>query len=379
MSKPGISFFLFCMLSVCLFAFQVEAAQGDATAVVQAEGVAVIAERDVASARTLAIETALRGAVRDVVEASLSDYQASARRDRIEGELYEKWRDYIQDFRLLEEGVLDNRYQVTLSATVLTGKIKDFFKGLDSSRIAVVVVDGGMQRYAAVHGKVSVVSACEAALRSFVEAEGFVAVGPPEYVQASEGPDISPERAAYLGRIADAKMVIAGSLQVLPRAPTDENREMFRLFLVLEAVRVRDEMPIATSAAEILVAGDAEPAALNEKISAVATEAAGPLVGEIGRALAQPATGDAAFLLTVRGVGSCAEYVALRNYLKNAKSHIAWAVERVFERGVVRFEVKPVGSMDALAQALEAARVGKLRLIVRDLSVDGIVTEVLRY
>jgi hypothetical protein len=114
------------------------------------------------------------------------------------------------------------------------------------------------------------------------------------------------------------------------------------------------------------------------KDQSVATQAAAPLFGEIRGALAHPERGDAAFMLTIRGIGSCAEYVTLRNFLKDMKSHVVEAFERVFERGIVRFAVTPVGSMDDLARALESARVGKLRLVVRDLSVDGIEVELLR-
>jgi hypothetical protein len=233
------------MLAVSVAPLQATAAQRNATTVVQAEGMSAITEGDSASARTAAIDAALRSAVNGVVAAFIPEDSAVTDRDRIREALYAKWRDYIQEFRILAESALDNRYRVILSVTVLSGKIEDSFEKLNPSRVCVVLVEKGVERYEAMHGKAPLVTICETSLRTSVQKEGFAAVGLPEYSRRPEGPEISPEQAAHLGgspRRRSRSSALSGAAWRAHRF----RPELFHIFLVQDAVRVHNETPIAT-------------------------------------------------------------------------------------------------------------------------------------
>ena len=228
MRRPGGIFFISIILAVFLCSSQANAQRDAETTIVKAGGTARMTGDDRAYARKKAIDAALHNAVKSVIDATLSKDMVLEQSSFIENVLYKDSRNYIQEYRIVEEAVDDGLYSVTVSASVLSEKIKDKFKNPDLSAPSSNVM------------QTSVVS------------------------------------------------------------------------------------------------------------------------------------------FTVRGIDSCAEYIVLKNYFKNKKSHIINIYEYIFEAGVVHFKIELLGTPSAFAEELSSAHIPGLLLAVRNVTTDGIDTEILR-
>jgi len=227
LSKTGIISFISIIVIACLLPLQAVAWQDGETTVVTAEGAAAVTEGNRDFARKSAIENALRNAVQRVVDVTVPADGASEQGSSIGSSiLHSKSKDYIQEYRILEETADGNLCHVILSATVLSGKMKRAFEGLDHVSALVVKSDS--------------------------------------------------------------------------------------------------------------------------------------------------------IFLTVHGVGSCSEYAVVKNYLKNNKRRVKSIYERIFEVGVVQFELDLVGASVSFADELAAAHIGRMTFAVRDVTIEGIAIEILR-
>ncbi len=90
---------------------------------IQTEGTSVVSGVDRALVRDRAIQDSMRKAVRQAVDMLIPKDVAVENSAVIEKDIYSKAEAYIQDYRILEEGIEDNLYRVTVRITLSVGDI----------------------------------------------------------------------------------------------------------------------------------------------------------------------------------------------------------------------------------------------------------------
>ncbi len=92
---------------------------------IETEGTCVVSGGDRALARDHAINDSMRRAVQRVVDMLISADVAVENFDVIDGNIYSKSESYIQDYRILKEGMEDGLYRVKVKVSLSAGDIKN--------------------------------------------------------------------------------------------------------------------------------------------------------------------------------------------------------------------------------------------------------------
>ena len=111
--------FFFVFYPLCAFSDR------EIVKVVETEGTYVVSGDDRAPARGHAIDDSMRKAVQQVVYMLISEDVALENSNVIGDNIYSKSEGYIQDYRILKEGMEDGLYRVRVRITLSVGDIKD--------------------------------------------------------------------------------------------------------------------------------------------------------------------------------------------------------------------------------------------------------------
>ncbi len=123
-----------------------------AVEVVETEGICSVYGTDTTPARGSAISLAMIKAVKRIVEGIASEAVVNENAGTLEKNLYPKYKDYIRDYRILEEGVQGGVFHVKIRATLsvheirrnleMSGIITDVWHPQDTSLVVEVVLNG---------------------------------------------------------------------------------------------------------------------------------------------------------------------------------------------------------------------------------------------
>ncbi len=92
---------------------------------IETEGTCLVSGGDRVPARNHAIDDSIRKAVRRVVYMLISEDIAIEKSDIIDDNIYSKSESYIQDYRILKEGMEDGLYKVRVRVSLPVGDIKN--------------------------------------------------------------------------------------------------------------------------------------------------------------------------------------------------------------------------------------------------------------
>ncbi|MBW2631514.1 MAG: hypothetical protein JRC90_07100 [Deltaproteobacteria bacterium] len=143
--------FFFVFYPLCAFSSR------EIVKVVETEGTYVVSGGDRALARDHAIDDSMRKAVQLVVCMFISEDVAVENSDVIDDNIYSKSEDYIQDYRILKEGMEDGLYRVRVRVSLSVGDIKNALEMLgvltdewqpeEHITMVVVVMVSGIEKY----------------------------------------------------------------------------------------------------------------------------------------------------------------------------------------------------------------------------------------
>lgn len=164
MTKKRLFLLSLCVMCVAwLSAPRAAAGSGPETTTVTAEGTASVRDTNMAEARNRAINSALGNAVARAVEGAVPLHLRVTRSSDINDILSASSRQYISEYRVLDETFDGSSYGITLSATVWVGRILQDLQdirpgteepvrapgGTGASRVAVFTLSiGGVESYA---------------------------------------------------------------------------------------------------------------------------------------------------------------------------------------------------------------------------------------
>ncbi|MEA3487390.1 MAG: hypothetical protein U9R20_07010 [Thermodesulfobacteriota bacterium] len=124
---------------------------------IETEGTYVVSGGDRALARDHAINDSMRRAVQRVVDMLISADVAVENFDVIDDNIYSKSESYIQDYRILKEGMEDGLYRVRVRVSLSVGDIKndlgmlgvliDEWQPEECMTMVVVVMVSGIEEY----------------------------------------------------------------------------------------------------------------------------------------------------------------------------------------------------------------------------------------
>jgi hypothetical protein len=97
---------------------------------IEAEGVDVIINEDIAFARNNAIKDSLRNAVEIAVSTFLSSGDIARSFEIINNGIYAEAQHYIQNYRIVEEKIDDDLYKVRIEAAISMGSVKNHLRDL---------------------------------------------------------------------------------------------------------------------------------------------------------------------------------------------------------------------------------------------------------
>jgi hypothetical protein len=148
--KYRISFAcVFCF--VFCFAFSSPAEMASEVQVIEAEGAASVFDGNRAVARNEAVNEALRKTVKRAIGAWLPKEKMERYQETLASQIYHRSKDYIQNFRIIQEKESEGVYLVSVTASVSTGVLRNELKALG-------IFDGSESRKGAgVTGRISIV------------------------------------------------------------------------------------------------------------------------------------------------------------------------------------------------------------------------------
>ena len=124
---------------------------------IETEGTYVVSGGDRALVRDHAIDDSMRKAVQRVVDMLISADVAVENSDVIDDNIYSKSESYIQDYRILKEGMEDGLYRVRVRVSLSVGDIKndlgmlgvltDEWQPEEYITMVVVVMVSGIEKY----------------------------------------------------------------------------------------------------------------------------------------------------------------------------------------------------------------------------------------
>lgn len=118
------------LFSVLLMAFFLSFSSAEEVQQIQAEGVAVILQGNLAMARDAAIEDALRKSVEQAVGTMIDSQTLVENFQLVSDRIYSQSRGYIKGYRITEEEKADPLFRVRVEASVATGYLKDDLSAL---------------------------------------------------------------------------------------------------------------------------------------------------------------------------------------------------------------------------------------------------------
>ncbi|MCD6487318.1 MAG: hypothetical protein J7K35_08340 [Syntrophobacterales bacterium] len=110
--------FFFVLYPLCAFS-------SPDTIRIETEGTYVVSDGDRTPARDHAIDNSMRKAVRQAVLMLISEDVEADNADVIDDNIYSKSEDYIQEYRILKEGMEDDLYRVRVRVSLSVGDIKN--------------------------------------------------------------------------------------------------------------------------------------------------------------------------------------------------------------------------------------------------------------
>lgn len=342
-------------------------AQPDTNArIIEAEGAGVVINNDLALARDNALNDALRKAVEQAVGTVISSETIVQNFEVINDSIYAKSQGYIQNYRIINENVSDSLYRVTIRASVSLGTIKD-----DLQALGLLMARKGMPRMMVLMAEQNVgqlhpsyywdaidLSVSENVLQSSFLKEGFTFVDRAsvegELKNATmKGSDVGNRAAARIGKQVDAEVVIVG--KAFAKAAGNiagTAMKSLQANITARAVRTDNGMVIATANEHAAAVHIDDITGGSEAIKKATEKLADSLKTQIIAKWQSEVSSTGLVSLTVRQIKSYADFMKVKDALKNEIRGIKNVYIRKMESGVAKMDVEMEGSALTLADRL---------------------------
>mgnify|MGYP005620073655 CR=1 FL=1 len=334
--------------------------------VIETDGAGVVINNDTALARDNAIKDSLRKAVEQAVGTVISSETVVQNFEVINDNIYARSQGYIQNYMILKENISDGLYRVTIRATVSMGSIKD-----DLRALGFLMAQKGMPRLMVVIAEQNVgqprptfywdsvdLSVAENVFQSNFLQDGFTFVdraavqGELKSV-TTRGADLNNNVAARLGKKVDAELVIVG--KAFAKAAGNVAGTSMRSLqanVTARAVRTDNGMVIASGAEHGAAVHIDDITGGSEAIKKATEKLAENIKTQIITKWQSEISSAGLVSLTVRQIKSYADFMKLKDSLKEEMRGVKNVYIRKMEAGVAQMDVEYEGSALSLADNL---------------------------
>ncbi|HEU20718.1 MAG TPA: hypothetical protein ENO00_15285 [Deltaproteobacteria bacterium] len=363
-----LSYVICGIVILCCFMVPVViASQTDTSSkVIETDGAGVVINNDTALARDNAIKDSLRKAVEQAVGTVISSETVVQNFEVINDNIYARSQGYIQNYMILKENISDGLYRVTIRATVSMGSIKD-----DLRALGFLMAQKGMPRLMVVIAEQNVgqprptfywdsvdLSVAENVFQSNFLQDGFTFVdraavqGELKSV-TTRGADLNNNVAARLGKKVDAELVIVG--KAFAKAAGNVAGTSMRSLqanVTARAVRTDNGMVIASGAEHGAAVHIDDITGGSEAIKKATEKLAENIKTQIITKWQSEISSAGLVSLTVRQIKSYADFMRLKDSLKEEMRGVKNVYIRKMEAGVAQMDVEYEGSALSLADNL---------------------------
>lgn len=360
---------------------------------VTAEGTAGILGGDQGLARDNAIRDAQRKAVEQAVGTMIASETLVENFQVLRDSIYSKSQGYIQKYDIVKEGAQKDLYNVSISATVAVGPLKN-----DLSALGLLMARVGKPRTlfmiaeqnigqeivlywwgwwgrggAAFAGQTVDMAVSETALKEEFLNKGFnvvdiaSATGKFEISNAYRIADLTNDGAREFGKKLNAELVIKGKALAKegPRNP-GSSVGSYLADITVSAIRVDNGQVLASARGEGVARHVVQHTGGNQALDKAARSVAEKLIDQITAKWTGETSGGQLVQITIRGLAGMKDLVKVKEFLQSQVRGVQTVIQRSFEGGVAVLEVDAKSSAQQLGDELAKKDFGAL-----DLDVTG--------
>ena len=354
------------MLFYLMIPMVVPAQTDTSSKVIEADGAGVVINNDVALARDNAINDSLRKAVEQAVGTVISSETVVKNFEVINDSIYARSQGYIQNYKILKENVSDSLYRVTIRATVSMGSIKDDLRALGflmarkgMPRLMVLIAEQNVGQLHPSYSWDSVdLSVAETVFQSNFLQDGFTfvdrgAVRGELKTITTRGTDLNNKMAARLGQQVDAELVIVG--KAFAKAAGNvagTSMKSLQANITARAIRTDNGMVIASATEHGAAVHIDDITGGSEAIKKATEKLAENLKTQIIAKWQSEVSSAGLISLTVRQIKSYADFMKLKDALKEEVRGVKNVYIRKMENGMAQMDIEFAGSALSLADNL---------------------------
>lgn len=378
-NKVAAFLLVLCLFSVAsapissLFAEEVSVEKMDA------EGTDVVVNEDVALARNNAIRDSLRKVVEQAVGGIVASEDIAGHFDQINETIYSRSQQYIQNYRIIEESADGNLYTVHIEAVVSVGGIQKELealgllkKGHGVPSIMILVGTGASgDQYQDDRLNSMEPTLWEEAMKRVLTEKGLVVRDRSRLSTLdTTGEDVlSTARIGEIGRAAGVDIIIVVSAQVRQAATiTGTEVKELQARVTARVVRVDGGVIIASDSGYAASFSADREKGEDEALTKAARQVSERLYPEIMAQWQRQEIVEAMISLTVSGIPGYAEYVNLRQVLRNELKGVKTIYQRRMERGMAMLDLEVTVDTETLADRLAVKDFGPFVLDIVDVT-----------
>lgn len=386
--KKGILFFLLAIL----FSYSQSFAQSQD---VTATGVAAVLQGDKAIARDTAINDALRKAVEQAVGTMVSSETVVENYQLIRDSILTKSQGYIQNYKVVSESPSPELYQVTISATVALGDLKNDLSALgilmqraQKPRVLFMIAEQniGQEFYMFWwHGKSEFkgqhydMAASETALKEEFLNKGFnvvdssVATGKIEVSNAYKIADLTDAGAISVGRQLGAEVIVKGKA-LAKEGPRNTGSKVgsFIADITASALRVDNGAVLGSARGHGVSRNISEVTGGTEALEKAAREASGKIIDQIIAKWSGEVSGGGLIQLTVRGIGEYSDFVKFKDIIQGQIRGVQAIYQRSLEGGTAVLDIEMKGNAQQLSDEISRKNFGGIPVKVIGASANTV-------
>lgn len=330
---------------------------------IEAEGGSVIISGDRSRARDTAIRESLKKVIEKAVKTFLSPEAVTQNYQGINDAVYSRSGDYIQNYKIVEERADEDYYRVRIRASVLAEGIRNDLEALgfpvarrNLPRVMVIMFEGADEaRDIDTALKSEELSSSLYVINRDLSEEGFLIVSYPR--DDYEEVEWSDDDAVSLGRNFNADIVVVGTVSINEKHEI-EGTEMntYRARVSAKAITTDNATVVASIATSAESHTTDSITGRLDAIERATGDAADYLKVRIIGDWQREVSSITLVSITIRGIMSYADYVLLREILKNETRGIKKVFQKRMESGIAFLDVELEGNARFLANELSAAK-----------------------
>ncbi len=360
---------------------------------VTAEGTAGILGGDQGIARDNAIRDAQRKAVEQAVGTMIASETLVENFQVLRDSIYSKSQGYIQKYDIVKEGAQKDLYNVTISAVVAVGPLKNDLGalGLLMARVGkprtlfmIAEQNIGQEIYVfwwswwgkggqSFTGQTVDMAVSETILKEEFLSKGFNVIdisavtGKFEISNAYRMADLTDTGAREIGKKMGAEIIVKGKALAKegPRNP-GSSVGSYLADITVSAVRVDNGQVLASARESAPARHVSQHVGGNQAIENAAKKVAEKLIDQITAKWTGETSGGQLVQITIRGLAGMKDLVKVKEFLQSQVRGVQTVIQRSFEGGVAVLEVDAKSSAQQIGDELAKKDFGAL-----DLDVTG--------